>query len=90
MTTTLLEQIQALDAPIKEALCGHIKQAVYHLAECWDALRDAEEVLQEANSSFDSFDIETDDIEVLTAETSDPSDAFKSTDATVLEYLGVK
>ena len=57
-----------------------LRAAIFHLANCWDSLRNAEEILQ---TDDEDYSIETDYIEGATGETIDAADAFKFK----LEYI---
>jgi len=60
ITATLTKEQRA---EIRTAL----KDAIFHLCSCWDALREAEEVFQESGITEGDFsiEVETEDIELL-------------------------
>jgi hypothetical protein len=74
-----MANLNTLSAEDKADFCSHIKTAMFHLASCWDALREAECLV--------GGGIETDDISGLTSEVTDPSEAYKTSDSDVLEAL---
>ena len=88
-TLTLQDHIANLDKEQREGLAVKIREAVEHLAICWDCLRDAEEFLAEA-SDDDSATIETDDIQVLAGETTLPQDIYLVKTDDLIEALGVR
>jgi hypothetical protein len=59
-----------------------IRQACFHLASCWDALRQAEQRL-------DTGAIELNDISGMTSDISDPTDAYCISDHTIDQSLGL-
>ena len=60
-------------------LCNHVRTAMYHMASCWDALRQAENILEE--------EIETDDISGITCGIDDPAEAFEIPDVDILDNI---
>ena len=64
----------------REQFDDHIREAIYHLDSCWDALF-AAEVLVEPNS------IETDDIQGICGEMGPPEDAFSITSDQITEVF---
>lgn len=67
---------------------GHLRQAVFHLASCWDALRDAE-VLVEAERG-DDVEINEEDISGIASDIGDdPSEAFQLAPETFDAILAV-
>jgi hypothetical protein len=65
---------------IERATVFHkMREAAFHLASCWDALREAEDAL--------GADIETDQISGMTSDLNDPGDAYGIEESTLLEVL---
>lgn len=48
----------------------HLRDAVFHLASCWDALREVETITE--------GEVETDAIECVTGDVNEPVDALES------------
>lgn len=61
------------------AFCQHIREAMFHLASCWDALRDAETVGE--------TEIETDEITGMTSNCGEPEDAYQVSVEDIMEAL---
>lgn len=64
---------------VKEEFRDRIRDAVFHLASCWDALREAEVLA--------GVDIETADIEALAGDCGDAGDAFDLSSETIFAAL---
>ena len=64
----------------REGFFEDIRNAIYHLLECWDSLRDAERRLD--------GEIETDQIQGIASDCTAPHDAYSLTEARILEALG--
>ena len=76
------EQYAQLSAEDKDDLLVALRSAIFHLALCWDALRDAENIVE--------AEIETDDIESITGNMDIPPDnAFKLTLEEIIEWAEV-
>lgn len=71
--------IQDLPADDKLEFCSHVREAIFHLASCWDALRQAESMIE--------GDIETKSISEITSNIDDPEDAFAIDDKEIEEAL---
>ena len=59
---TITERISELDKEDKAELLNSLRLATLNLAQCWDALRDAEHIL---NETGEDFEVQTDHIEVI-------------------------
>lgn len=66
-------------------IASHLREAIFHLASCWDALREAEQAL----STDDAYlEIEVDEITGITSDCGHPPcDAFKFTDDELFESI---
>jgi hypothetical protein len=62
-----------LDEDDRIDIRGNLRSAIFHMAHCWDALRDAEKIL---DGDGGDFEIEVDQISGVTAEVTTPEDAF--------------
>ena len=71
MTKTTLAKEQR--AEIRTTL----KDAIFHLCSCWDSLREAEEVFQEAGLEIE---VESEDIEFMTIGCCPADDAYHISD----------
>lgn len=71
--------LKNLNTEEKAEFCSHIREAMFHLASCWDALREAENLTED--------EIETDEISGITSEVSDPSEAYTTLDQNIIEAL---
>lgn len=58
----------------------HLKDAIFHLAECWDSLRAAEDVL-------DNAEIETDHISGIASSIGPPAEAYHLADEDLDQIL---
>ena len=64
----------------REDMLGHLRDAIYHLTSCWDALRQAEGLVP--------GEINEEDISGYAGNTTDPADAYKQfTEADMDELL---
>lgn len=74
-----MADLKNLNTEEKAKFCSHIRTAMFHLASCWDALREAENLTED--------EIETDEISGITSEVSDPSEAYTTLDQNIIEAL---
>ena len=61
----------SLDEEAKEQVLTGLRDAVFHIASAWDALREVE-VACEAHD----VEVETDEVEGLAGDTTDPQDSY--------------
>ena len=84
---TITERIAQLDDATKSDLLANLRSAVRSLADCWDALREAENILCE---NGDDFEIETDAIESIAGDLDIPPTTGHLTLADFIEALEVE
>lgn len=78
---TLRERIAQLNEKDRDDVQSNLRSAIYHLASCWDALRNVENVVK--------IDIETDEIECCAGDVTDPFDAFKKKLDDILDWMEI-
>jgi hypothetical protein len=78
---TVKEAIAKLSLEDRAELISHTKDAVFHLASCWDSLRAVENLL-------DGPEIDTEHISGITGDVDcDPGTAYRFDDALIIETL---
>jgi hypothetical protein len=81
---TIRERIAQLDSDGREDVQQNLRSAIFHLAHCWDALRDAENIL---NGAGGDFEIEVDQIGGATGEVAAPKGAFRLSLECILDNM---